>query len=447
MVAKPRINIRITDDGMAAIASIQPGEPAGAAEVDAALAGAGVSFGVDAAACHLLSAALNDPQFCDQHVELAFGQQAQQGSHGFFEPAFHVGIQAGTLRDDGSMDFYDRELLKPVAEGALVGRLYAAVSGIQGQRVDGGLLHVDAVREVRLRLGPGVEADAEGRVHAKQAGIVAYTPEKLLDVVDHLVHKGDVDLRSGHLVMDGTLAVQGDVQRLFGVRVTGDVEIRGSVQGGSVYAGGDARIKNRVFGGDTGMVCAEGSLWARHAESARITCGGVLQLESATNCQLCAEDIKVTRGLRGGSTAAECSVVAQEAGSPHGGLSTVLSAAVPLERPVIEAQRALGAAKTMPLADRRGAAAGRSEAHCSKGGKLARTNAGLQRRELEQKVQRAERRELLLASAYVQVTGVCHAGVVVEIGEVRLVLDQDQRGVRFSFDRETRELRMERPSK
>ena len=445
MVAKTRITIRITDDGMAAIACIQPGEPAGAAEVDAALADAGVSFGVDAAACRLLSAALEDPHFCDQQVELAFGQQAQQGTHGFFEPAFHVGIQAGTLRDDGSMDFYERELLKPVSEGALVGRLYAAVSGIHGQHVDGKLSHADAVREVRLRLGPGVEADAEGLVHAKQAGIVVYTPEKSLDVVDHLVHRGDVDLRSGHLVMDGTLAVQGDVQRLFSVYVTGDVEIRGGVEGGSVYAGGDVRIKNGVFGGDTGMVCAEGSLWARHAESARISCGGVLQLESAVNCQLRAEDIKVTRALLGGSATAEHSVVAQEAGSLHGGLNTVLSAAVPLERPVVKARRALGAAKTMPRADRRAAAAGRSQAECSNGGKLARAKADLQRSELEQMVQRAERRELLLSSAHVQVTGVCHAGVVVEIGEVRLVLDQDQRGVSFSFDRETRALRMERP--
>ena len=133
--------------------------------------------------------------------------------------------------------------------------------------------------------------------------------------------------------------------------------------------------------------------------------------------------------------------------SPHDGVGTVLSAAVPLDRPVIDARRALGTAKAMTLAGRRGAAAERSETGRNKGGKLARANASLQRSELEQKVQRAERRELLLDSARVQVTGVCHAGVVVEIGEVRLVLDQDQRGVHFSFDRETRELRMERPAK
>ncbi len=432
---------------MVAIAGIQAGEPAGAAEVETALAGAGVSFGVDAPACRALGEALADPQFCDPHVELAFGRRAQPGTPGSFEPAFHVGIQAGMLRADGSMDFWDRELLKPVAERAVLGRLFAPVSGTQGQRVDGGIVHIDAAREARLRLGPGVEADAEGYVRAKQGGIVLYAPEKSLDVVDHLVHRGDVDLHSGHLVMEGTLAVQGDVQRLFSVRASEDVEIRGSVEGGSVYAGGDVRIKNGVFGGDTGMVCAEGNLWARHAESARIICGGLLQLESAVNCHLSAEEIKVTRALRGGRTEAERSVVAHEAGSPHGGLGTVLSAAVPLERPVLEARHALGMARTMPLANRHGRGAGRSDGDRVNSGKWARTNVGRQRGEYEQKLQHAARREALIGRARVEITGMCHAGVIVEIGTMRLVLDQDQRGVQFSFDPDTRELRMERASK
>jgi hypothetical protein len=244
--------------------------------------------------------------------------------------------------------------------------------------------------------------------------------------------------------MDGTLAVHGDVQRLFSVRATGDVEIKGNVQGGSVYAGGDMHIKNGVLGGNIGMVCGEGSFWARHAESARITCGALLQLESAVNCELRAEEIKVTRAIRGGSATAERSVTAQEAGSLHGGPNTVLAAAVPLDRPVLDAQRALMGSKTMPLVDRRRAQAGRQG---GRDGKMARADVGLQRSELEQKVRRAERREFLLGSAHVHVPGMCYAGVVVEIGETRLVLEQDQRGVRFSFDRETRELRMERPQK
>ncbi len=445
-MATPRISIRITDDGMAAIASISAGEAAGAPELDAALDAIGVCFGLDTEMQRTVSAALEDPLFCDQHVELAFGQPAHEGKHASFEPAFHVGLQAGMLRADGSMDFHDRELLKPVAAGELVGRVHAAVSGTRGRRVDGEELPAAAVRELELRLGPGVSTDAEGRVRAARSGVVAYTQNKSLDVVDHLVHAGDVDLRSGHLEMDGTLAVQGDVQRLFSVRATGDVDVGGSIQGGSAYAGGNARIKGGVFGGDPGMICVEGSFSARHAERARITCGGLLLLENAVNCELRAEDIKVTRALRGGSAVAERSVVTQEAGSPHGSTNTVLSAAVPLERPVLDVQRGIGAAKAQRLSPQRSGGGLRSDGERNKGGKAARVGMGVQRSELERKVQRAERRELLLGTAHVMVSGVCHAGVVVEIGDARLVLDQELKGVRFSFDRETKKLRMERPS-
>ena len=52
-----------------------------------------------------------------------------------------------------------------------------------------------------------------------------------------------------------------------------------------------------------------------------------------------------------------------------------------------------------------------------------------------------------MGRARVHVGGTCHAGVIVEIGKARLVLDEDQRGVQFSFDSETGELRMERASK
>ena len=446
-MAKPRISIRISDDGMVAIATIEPGEPAGAVELEAALVGAGVGFGVDEAVCRALGDSLADPGFHEAQVEVACGRRVEPGTDGFFEPSFHVGIQAGALREDGKIDFWDRELLKPVAEGTLVGRLHSPVEGVAGQRVDGGIVPAAAVSAARLRLGPGVAADQEGDVRARARGVVVYAPDKVLDVVDHLVHRGDVDLHSGHLVMEGTLAVQGDVQRLFSVRASEDVEIRGSVQGGSVFAGGELRIKNGVIGGGTGMVCAEGNFRARHAESARIVSGGVLELESAVNCHLSAEEIKVTRVLRGGKAEAEQLVVAQEVGSPHGGLGTVLSAAVPLERPVFEARRALAAAKTMSLMNRHGAAAGRSAGERTKTGKWARAAIGARRSEYERKLEVAARREVLMGRARVHVGGTCHAGVIVEIGKARLVLDEDQRGVQFSFDSETGELRMERASK
>ena len=97
--------------------------------------------------------------------------------------------------------------------------------------------------------------------------------------------------------------------------------------------------------------------------------------------------------------------------------------------------------------NRHGAAAGRSAGVRTKTGKWARAAIGARRSEYERKLEVAARREVLMGRARVHVGGTCHAGVIVEIGKARLVLDEDQRGVQFSFDSETGELRMERASK
>jgi hypothetical protein len=312
--------------------------------------------------------------------------------------------------------------------------------------VDGKELPVRAVREVRLRLGPGIAAAIDGTVSAGRSGVVLYSPDSSLDVVDHHLHGADVDVRSGHLVMEGTLVVRGDVQRLFSVRASGDVEIRGSVESGSVYAGGDVSIKARVHGGDTGIVSADGNLSAHHAERARLACGGLLKLEEAVACELSAERIQVTRCLRGGTAVAERSIVTYEAGSLHGGADTTLVAGVPLERPLLEAQGALDIAKEQRMLELRADASGRGGAR-AKGGKLGRAHTELKRAEIERMVARAQRRELLLSTAHVHVLGVAHSGVAVCIGDARLLLDQPIQGARFSLDAETRLVRTERPTR
>jgi len=73
---------------------------------------------------------------------------------------------------------------------------------------------------------------------ARHGGVVLYKPEQSLDVVAQHIHQGAVDLRTGHLDMQGSLTVKGDVERLLQARATGDLEVLGSVSGGSLRAGG-----------------------------------------------------------------------------------------------------------------------------------------------------------------------------------------------------------------
>jgi uncharacterized protein (DUF342 family) len=428
-----RIQVRIASDGLTAEVVVVAGAAADVPEVHAALQAAGVTFGVDEASCMRLGAQLGDEQFCSSGEVVARGVLPTKPEEARLELLFHPGLQPGHLRDDGSMDYWDRELLKSVAKGDTVARAHAAKEGTPGHRVDGVVLPADPLRGPPLRVGDGVEIGGDGAVRARRAGVVVFTEVGGVDVVDRLVHAGDVDLHSGHLKMEGSVVVKGSVARLFNVRATGDVDITGGVDGGSVYAGGNLAVRQGVRTSDVGMVCAEGDMAVHHAEGASLSCGGNLKIEDAVNCQLMASTIHVLRRLRGGSAVAETKLTVGEAGSPAGH-ATMLAAGDPVERPVLRALRDVADARTQRMAERRTCSSpGGGPGRC-KGGKFGRANMELEQAELERKIERARRRAHLVATATIQVQNAVYAGVTVRIGDWTYTLDQSTRDVCFSLD-------------
>jgi len=432
----PRLLVRLASDALTAFVTVRKGTPAGERTLQTALDAAGIRSGIDEDAFARLVSGLTDAAFTASAEVIARGTAAEEGEDGRFEPQFRNGIQAGHVRDDGTIDFHDRELLKPVERGDVLGRVLPARAGIPGCRVDGTAVPVKATREAAIKFGPGVERDEQGVVRATRAGVIDAKGSESLDVVDHHLHKGPVDIRSGNLHMQGSLVVQGDVQRSFSVQASGDIEIRGHVDGGSVSAGGDVRVAYGVRGGDGGAVCAEGNVSIHHAEAATVYAGRLLQMGEAVHSQLAAVRIEVSGKLRGGYAQAETSIVAREVGSPQG-VDTELRVAEPLDPPVESARRALEREKAL-----RAAKAGPREdpGERAKGGKLGRVQAALANAETERLAERARRREALSQVAFVQV-GAAHAGVIVHIAGRKLVLEHDIRTSRFSLDLETGELR------
>jgi uncharacterized protein (DUF342 family) len=433
-----RLTIGIAEDGLSATLAVTAGPALSATDLETAILNSGIVTGVSDATKSLLSEALLDPNYVCTGEVLARGRTPEPASDPRFEPAFSEGLQAGHLREDGSLDYHDRELLKPVHVGDRLGTIHAAVTGCDGQCVDGRVLSVAKPRPLTLSLQSGVTVDSDGQVRAARDGVIFYKAGQLLDVVDRHEHRGSVDLHSGDLNMQGSLVVRGDVTHPFAVSATGDLEIVGSVDSASVLAGGDLRVRGGVRGCDGGSICAAGSMRLHHVESAELYCGGQLQVQEAVNSELTARELHVERRLRGGSATAETEVMVNEAGAASG-ITTRLVAGEPLELPVVEARRAIAAAKAERAALRRG---GRNDAR-AKGGKLGRTRAALSADELLRAAERAKQRQALLDTASIRVT-LAHEGVEIAIGDARVTLDQPVRRARYRFDRELGCLRCDR---
>jgi uncharacterized protein (DUF342 family) len=414
-------------------------------ELRAALANANVTAGIDEALLEELAESAKEPTFQRVETLIAIGTPLVHGQAGYVELAFDEGLAPGRVTADGHMNFFDRGLLKSVRAGQLVATVHAPQAGQAGVTVDGQSRPASPGAVVKLKLGTGVTLDAGGAVRAERDGVVLHKSGELLAVVAEHVHQGAVDLHSGHLDMPGSLVVRGDVERLLQVRASGDVEVLGSVSGGSLRASGSIRVSGSVRGGDDAQVVAEHDVTIRSGEAAEVTAGAVLRVQEAVNSQLRARQVIVTGRLRGGAAVAESSLRVKEAGTPAGS-STLLQAGVPLDLPELaDVQRAVVMQKLRRMAERGGVrdAFGTRGVGRAKGGKLGRADAAWSADELKERAEQSQRRAELERHAVVEL-GLAHAGVELRIGSARLNLQQTERGLRYALDSETGNLRAER---
>ena len=442
MAVPGRLVVTIAKDRLTATATRRDAAPLTPEAAVAELHAVGVIFGLDAA--HVAALTRSAP---GTSMGVARGLAMVAGADGAFMPSFASGLLPGKVRDDGSLDFHGRDLVKSVTAGDVLGSFTAPMPGQAGRRVDDVSVPAPAGKELRLQLGKGVLTDPEGRLRAARTGVVVYVPRVSLDVTDHLAHRGDVDLHSGDLAVEGAIAVTGNV--CVGCRVTasGDVDVGESVDGGSVVAGGDVSVRGTVrsSGGAGGAaVWADGDVVLRSAELAVIACRGTLRATESIGSQLRGKRVEVMRHLRGGTASAEDAIIVQDAGAPDGTL-TLLTAGEPIARAVGNVLSAVAAAKAAREVGRQrhGTAGSRGDGR-AKGGRTGRAQAGLDAAELRERIALAAQRDALLHTAFVHVAGTAHEGVVVQIGPARLAVEGDVRATRFTFDTETRSIATER---
>jgi len=437
-VVSTRLAIRVENDGLAAFVKIAPGPALAPAAFDAELEAAGVVFGLETEVHERMAAVLLDPGFSCNEELIACARPPRPGTDAWLELSFHEGIQPGHVREDGTVDYHERELLKPVTRGTILGKLHACEPGVPGARVDGTPIALPAPRELSIEWRPSVSLEPDGQLRAMRDGVVLYIPGKVLDIVEHHVHKGPVDLHSGNLKMQGSLEIHGDVKHPFSVVATGDVDIRGNIDASTVCAGGALHVRGGIRGCDGSVVSADGNLTALHAESAEIYCGAELRVKEAVNSRVTAAQVHASGRLRGGQLVAESQIITKEAGAPSG-VPTHLTVGEPLLAPVERVRLLLATLRAERVAER---ARGRGTER-PKGGKIGRVRAELDAEQVQRLAERAHRREVLLCDANIQI-GFAHPGVSLHFGNAHVVLDEAEHSSRYSYDPSTSSIRVEK---
>ncbi len=422
-----RLDIAIAADGLTADILVHAGAAAGRSEVDAALTAAGVRSGIDGTAVLALAERLADPGYAGV-VRIAHGRSPVAGADGRVEFAGGGPPLAGALCADGHIDYRERHLLQPVANGAVVLRIAPPGAGEPGCDVRGGTLPARPGVPATVRTGPGVERCGD-EVIARRDGVLLAAGTSV-DVVSLYAHPGDVDLRSGNLRTEGSIEIAGDVHETMEVTAGADVLVRGGVLSARVCAGGSVQIQQGVLGRDA-VVEAGADLRCRHATAATLAAGGTLRVDDQlAHCRARAGSVRLAGGrgqVFGGELRARTAIDVQRAGTDEGA-ATLLSVADLADEPTQRAQRNAEAERAARSAAR---AADSGRFSRAKGNRVAVRAAD---RTAEERLRLVVLRRELLQQASITVRDVAHAGVRIQFGDRTLHLDEWRRAVRFRFD-------------
>ncbi|PWA11863.1 hypothetical protein DCC39_08735 [Pueribacillus theae] len=185
-------------------------------------------------------------------ITVANGLPPENGKNGFVE--FFIDFEGFSLkpkkREDGTVDFRETNRIPTVEKGQAIGMVREPIEGKQGRTVENKALNPKQVKQAIVK-GKGIILK-ENKIIAAETGTISVTirpPVFKIDIIQKLVHRGDVDIKSGNLSFVGDIEIQGNVEETMSVKAEEKILITGSVHGGHIAAGTALTINKNIIRG------------------------------------------------------------------------------------------------------------------------------------------------------------------------------------------------------
>ena len=325
-------SVRVSDDGMKAIFRFYP--PAGGGtmvdknEVLGDLKANKIKAPLDEAA---FDDFLTDRQYCKSYV-LAVGTEPEEGTDGRIEYLFNTDpSMKPTVNSDGSVDFFHLNTVTVCGKDQIVAELIPAVQGKDGYDVYGQRIAPRQVSEVKFNHGPNLHVSDDGlQLISDIDGHIDLIEGKVF--VSGVLELENVDTSTGNIEnYEGNLLIKGNVITGFKVQATGDIEIKGVVEGAEVEAGGQITVVRGVNGMERGFLKAGKNVVVKYIENATVEAGQNVNTECIINSKVIAGNGIYVDGkkgfISGGNVRALKEIDAKIIGSDMGG-DTVLEVGV-----------------------------------------------------------------------------------------------------------------------
>lgn len=264
---------------------------------------------------------LKEREYCKDYV-LAEGKEPIQGTDATIEYYFNTDPKARpTLNEDGSVDFFHLNALNHCKEGDVLARLFRETQGEDGENVFGERIKPREVKKQNLQFGRDITLSEDRTVITSNVnGHVSFVDGKVFVSDVYMVE--NVDNSTGNIEYEGSVQVNGNVRSGFAIKASGNVEVRGVVEGATIEAGGNIVIARGMNGMSKGVIKADGNIISKFLENATAIAGGFVESDSVLHSNIMAgTEINVTskRGfITGGRVCATHAVNVKHLGSAMG---------------------------------------------------------------------------------------------------------------------------------
>lgn len=262
---------------------------------------------------------------------IAIGKMPKRGVDGYYEYFFRTDIDGKPkVLPDGSVDYQNIEWFDTVKKGERIALYHPAENGIDGFNVLGDNLIAINGTELPVLKGTGFHVDEDNCTYISDFdGMISMVDGVV--TVKNLLELDEVNQATGNVFFSGNVHIKGDVGAGVIIRCMNDVIIDGFVEGATIRADGDIILRSGMNGDGRGILSAGKNITGKFLESVSAYATGTIQVNSAVNCTLVADDrIEISKSngtILGGTATAFKGMKIQNIGN-HTGLKTVIRAGI-----------------------------------------------------------------------------------------------------------------------
>ena len=256
----------------------------------------------------------------EREIVIAKGQPVIEGKDGYYEYKFDPDqLRAPKELADGIEDYTSMSVLQNVKKDEVIAIYHHAEEGENGYDVRGRVLPVKRVKEAAPLRGQVVCSPKNPDVYlAQKDGKIEYKNGKI-DIQSLHEINWDVNLITGKIEFYGDIVINGNVEAGVVIRAGRNIEIQGTVEAVSLFAGGDVILKKGIQGAQRAKVSARGNVFADFIEHAVVNAGGNVQANTILNSRIASNGEVILTGNKGaiigGYTHAMLGITATEIGN------------------------------------------------------------------------------------------------------------------------------------